>query len=173
MKFIAILSLIALFALSYSSNCEDQCKLCQKVIYSLKFNYKVNCGFSHCKNTCYKVITEWSKPGSVFDAFQSDSVGKCDACFRGGLCKATECEEQKREEQRIIEQVINQKDVKGKTVNSKHMDNLVKNVLDQKQVDFTKVAKKVRKEVKKALKKGKFDARKKNLTETLRKAAEY
>ncbi len=180
MKLFAILLFITLTCYTIARRgCDhkNSCHVCQKTIYQLKFRYQTKCNaFAHCKTICIKVLNAWDKPGTVFGAFQKDSVGKCDACFRAGFCSQTECQAQKRREQQVINAVVNHNDVKGKhhsPVNGRKMDEMVKKVVENQKINFEKVANKVRSQIKKALKPKKFEKRRNALSKSLQQAAEY
>lgn len=134
---------------------ETACNQCQRTAYELKFNFKTSCQNSHCQNTCYKVSTQWSQPGSVFEAFLSDNIGKCDACFRAGYCTMTICNDQKRKEQTIIEQSVDHANFTG-MVDTKPIDEMMKKILNNEEVNYPKYAKKVKKQIKKDLKAKKY-----------------
>jgi hypothetical protein len=179
MKLLAILLVSVLFCYVYTNGCdkENACHVCQKTIYQLKFKYAVKCAYlQHCKTSCVKVLKEWSKPGSAFGAFQNDSVGKCDACFRAGFCSASTCETQKRREQQVIQKVVDGENLKGKgqpAVDGREMDKMVKKVLNNQKVNFGKVANKVRSQVKNALHPKKFEKNQGKLAKSLEHAVEF
>lgn len=169
----------ARLASAHNASCDKAvaCETCQKTIYQLKFKYATKCGFLvHCKNTCIKVLTEWSKPGSVFGAFQSDAVGKCDACFRAGFCSANTCQAQKRREEQVITQIVNGQQLSGKKnspVDQREMDIMVKRVVDNQKVDWERVEHRVNAQVNKALQPGKFAKRKGEMAMSLRQAIQF
>ena len=172
---ILILLTLISFCISSRTKCEqeDTCAVCQITIYKLKFKHLSGCSVSRCRNTCYKVEKEWTQPNSQFLAFEKDTVGKCDACFRAGYCRATQCENQKRKEQRIIENVINSKDLMKTTGDSSHMKQMVSDVIDDKNVEFSKLAKRVRKQTKEVLKNKNFQKKNKEMAKSLKEVLEY
>ena len=155
---------------SASTYCDriNACNVCQKTIFDLKFNLINPCGITHCRNVCYQVKEQWSMPGSVFEAFLNDNVGKCDACFRAGYCSNAQCIEQKRTEEIVIEKAVNSADIQKRVVDSKQMDEMVKKVIDNEDVNFTKYAEKVQKNVMTALAQTNFKKDKEKLKETLK-----
>jgi len=177
MKLVALVLLSVLISFSLSSGCgkENACEVCQQIIYRLKFKFTSNCGnLAHCKNTCTKVLKEWSKPGSTFEAFQADNVGKCDACFRAGYCSQTYCQGQKRHEEMVIQKVIDSNDYQKKDqVSSREMDSMVKKVLRNDKVNFNHMAKKVQEQTLSALEAKAFAKRKGKLAKSLAEVAEY
>jgi len=147
---------------------ETACAVCQRTAYELKFNYKTtSCEASSCLNTCYKVTKLWKQPGSVFEAFLNDNVGKCDVCFRAGFCSNATCVQQKIDEQRAIEESVDRTDFVTGTLDTKSMDEMVKKVVDNQKVNFAKYAKKVQNDVKNALDEKKFIKSKKVLEKSL------
>ncbi len=176
MKFIyfILLSLISIsICAKFKCEKEDSCEVCQRTAYRLKFKRQARCGaLPRCKNTCYKVLKQWTQPGTQFEAFNKDAVGKCDVCFRGGFCSASQCEEQKRNEEKIIEGVISNTKFEN-IVNNSHIENMVHKILDNKKVEFRKLAKKVKKETKKALRHKKFQKKKNELSKKLQQVVDY
>ena len=157
MKLISIVLLLVIVSVAYSHlvkgcNKESVCNVCQLNIYNLKFKKTVNCGAVHCRTTCVKVLKLWKQPKSAFDAFQKDTVGKCDACFRAGFCSAKICQNQKRREEQVITQAVNRGEVASKYGNNqKEMDSMIGKILNNEKVQFNKVEERVRKEVRKAI----------------------
>jgi len=146
---------------------ESACEVCQKTAYELKFKYKAaSCENTHCKSTCYKVHQQWSQPGSVFSAFLSDSVGKCDVCFRAGYCSNAQCTQQKIREQQIIESTVDHTNFTG-VVDADHTGEMVSKILGHEKVNFKHYAKKIKGEVHHALAQKKFLKEKKKLSGTL------
>jgi len=88
--------------------CDDACKVCQRVVYQIKFHGVADCEVNGvCKNTCYKIKEVWNTPWNPFDPFTKDMFGKCEICFRAGHCTISQCKDQERNEIEIINHVIN------------------------------------------------------------------
>lgn len=72
-------------------------------------------------------------PGSVFDSFKSDIVGKCGVCFRAGYCTMSECQVQKNYETSVINKIVDSYELGGPTGNVQSMDQYkVENILTAK-----------------------------------------
>jgi len=140
---------------------------CQKTIYQLKFQKKADCPNSHCRTTCHKVREIWGSPKSPLEAFASNTIGKCDACFRTGFCSVTECSLQKTAEKTVISKIVNQATLTG-IVDNSNIKKMMKKILKNKPVNYKKYAKKVQKSVKKGLKNKKFKANFKKISESLK-----
>lgn len=94
----------------------------------------------------------WNEPNTVFAGFKSDSLGKCEVCFRAGFCSMNECSVQKKFEISVINSTVDKAKLGG-IVDSKPLKNMLKKIMHDKKVDFNKVAKKVKANLKKAQKK--------------------
>ena len=172
-----IISLLILIGSIYSegkSKCENQCKVCQKTIYKLKFQKSADCSNSHCKSTvrlnlkqCNKVWSLWNRPRSPLAGFNGNSIGKCDACFRAGFCSVTECEAQKALEKTAISRVVNNAKLSG-FVDSSIMKKMMKKIMNNKKVNFKKYAKKVKNSIKKGLNNKLFKRNFKQISESLK-----
>ena len=184
MKLLVIIFIFSLFTFAYTitstssieSSCDKvhSCHTCQKTIYELKFQHQVVCHkFAHCRSTCVKVMDEWSRPGGKFNAFISDTIGKCDACFRAGFCSMTECHEDKRKEESIIEHIIDAKNLMGKSEDTREMDKMVKKVLNHERVDFKRVAHRVKQKVRHALNRRHFLNRTNTMAKSLQRVVGY
>jgi len=92
----------------------SNCRVCQRVVYQLKFDKIADCGDKACKNTCHKIIQQWNSPNSIFTDFQNDVLGKCDICFRAGYCSLTECDEIKAQELRVVNEMVENGLYRGK-----------------------------------------------------------
>ena len=93
----------------------------------------------------------WSKPASVFANFKNDSLGKCEVCFRAGFCTMSECQVQKKFEISVINSTVDKAKLNG-IVDDKPLKEMLKKLMNNKKVDFKKIAKKVKKILKKAKK---------------------
>lgn len=152
-------------------NCENPCSVCQKTIYKLKFHKQADCGASRCKSTCLKVWELWNRPQSPFAGFQGDSIGKCDSCFRAGLCSITDCNAQKSLEKTVIDQVVNKSKLSG-FVDTSVMKKMLKKVLNNKPVDFRRYSKKIKKQIKKSTQPKTFKKNFKSIAKTLKVLAQ-
>jgi len=179
MKFTKFVILFAVLSFSLSLRtklgCDknDSCTICQKTIYNLKFNFEVRCYSSRCKNTCWKVEKEWNQPDSKFQPFLNDSVGKCDACFRSGYCSASHCVEQKRREEDLIASVIDNHDFVTSAVDTQELSKMVDKITNNESVNFEKIAKKVRKETKEALRMKDIEKKNQLISKSLQSVLEY
>jgi len=140
--------------------------VCQKTIYQLKFQKQADCSNARCKSTCHKVRELWGRPRSPLAGFNGNSIGKCDACFRGGFCSVSECSAQKAMEKTIISKVVNKAKLTG-FVDSSIMKKMMKKIMKNKSVNFGKYAKKVKKTIKKGLKNKKFKANFRKISKSL------
>lgn len=129
-------------------------------------------GYTHCRDTCYKVKDEWTRPGTQFEAFISDSVGKCDVCFRAGYCSASHCEDQKRREEKIISQVIDHNEITH-AVDTSLLKKAVHKITDGEEVEFKKLAQKVKKQTKEALKMKDFKKGNEKLSHALEEVVDF
>jgi len=93
----------------------------------------------------------WNKPQSVFAAFKSDSLGKCEVCFRAGFCSMSECSVQKKFEISVINSTVDKAKLNG-IVDDAPLKKMLAKVMHDKKVNFDKIAKKVKKNLKKAKK---------------------
>jgi len=91
----------------------------------------------------------WNQPRSIFNSFKKDLIGKCDVCFRAGLCTRSECEAQKASENTVIETIVNTSQFHG-IVDSSIMSKLVRKIMANKNVNFKKYEKIVKKQIKQA-----------------------
>merc|ERR1712032_1292859 len=82
---------------------------------------------------------------------KSDSIGKCEVCFRAGFCSMSECSVQKKFEISVINSTVDQAKLNG-IVDDSSLKAMLKKVMHDKAVDFKKVAKKVKKNLKNAKK---------------------
>lgn len=48
---IYLLIIASLFTLSFANQCENQCQVCQKAVYQLKFQSQADCSNSACRDT--------------------------------------------------------------------------------------------------------------------------
>jgi hypothetical protein len=170
-----LLSSILSVSLQVESGCdkEVECHVCQKTVYNLKFNYKTDCSSnSRCKSTCFKVIEQWNSPGTVFDGFIKDTIGKCDVCHKAGFCSAEQCKEQTKKTEAIIHKTVDAAELHG-TVNTTEMDVMIGKILDKENVDFDHFKNKVQKDVKKAIHATKFLKNKKNVAKSLKSIVDY
>jgi len=141
-------------ATGFQSGCDKatECQQCQKTAYNLKFNFRTDCSSNtRCKSTCFKVIQDWNSPGSIFNGFIADKMGKCDVCASAGYCSKEQCSQQRKFEERIIDKVVDQNHAKG-VVGSQDIDHMVNKIVKEEKVDFGKFRKDAKKEVSKALK---------------------
>jgi hypothetical protein len=93
---------------------QPNCRVCQRVVYELKFDRMADCGTKPCKNTCHKILQAWNNPNSIFADFQNDVIGKCDICFRAGYCSLTECDWDKANELKIVNSIVENSLFRGK-----------------------------------------------------------
>ena len=93
----------------------------------------------------------WNKPQTVFAAFKSDSLGKCEVCFRAGFCSMSECSVQKKFEISVINSTVDKAKLNG-IVDDAPLKAMLKKVMHDKAVNFKKIAKKVKKNLKNAKK---------------------
>ena len=93
----------------------------------------------------------WNKPQSVFAAFKSDSLGKCEVCFRAGFCSMSECSVQKKFEISVINSTVDKAKLNG-IVDDAPLKAMLKKIMHDKNVNFKKIAKKVKQNLKKAKK---------------------
>ena len=94
----------------------------------------------------------WNKPQTVFSAFKSDSVGKCEVCFRAGFCSMSECSVQKKFEISVINSTVDKAKLNG-IVDDAPLKAMLAKIMHDKSVNFKKIAKKVKKNLKNAKKK--------------------
>jgi len=100
--------------LTFCEEIENDCQMCQRTVYQLKFDKFADCGNGPCKNTCHKVVHSWYAPDRPFKDFFKDILGKCDVCFEAGFCSLTECTVQKSNEMRLIGQIVENGQFSGK-----------------------------------------------------------
>ena len=98
----------------------------------------------------------WGQPNSLFLSFQKDLLGKCDVCFRAGFCSITECDAQNAMEKTVIDNIVNSSQLHG-LIDSSVMSKLVKNIVNDKKVDFKKYEKIIRRQIKNAKNPKKFN----------------
>jgi len=132
--------------------CDNPCLTCQLTAYNLKFHQKSNCKTTHCRNTCQKVHEDWGTPGTIFQSFISDTVSKCDVCFRAGYCSINECEVQKNFEKSVINQSVDEGAISG-IADNKELSQMVNKIMHDKPVDFKAIRQKVQHNINEVAKK--------------------
>jgi len=93
----------------------------------------------------------WNRPLSPLQAFNKNSIGKCDVCFRAGFCSVSECSAQKTMEKNVISRIVNRAKLTGFVDNS-IIKKMMKKVMKNKKVNFRKYARKIKTTLKKSIK---------------------
>jgi len=109
----------------------------------------------------------WNRPKSPLAGFNSNIIGKCDACFRAGFCSVNECSTQIAREKSIITRAVNKAKLTG-FVDTSIMKKLMKKIMKNKKVNFKKYSKIVKKSIKKGLQSKNFRSNFKEISEALR-----
>lgn len=91
----------------------------------------------------------WNRPDGKFNSFKSDSIGKCEVCFRAGFCSMNECSVQKKFEISVINSTVDKAKLNG-FVNDKPLKDMMAKLIKNQKINFKKMTNKVKKNMAKA-----------------------